>query len=107
MVTVLILTATVGEGHDLPVRLLAESLASGASTLEVVVSDGLAPMGSLAETLNERVPSIIFFRWRWLYDPAFWIVAQFPPTRRVAQTLLGVIGGPRLRKLVRNSIRQS
>jgi len=98
VVTVLILTATVGEGHDLPARLLAESLAQERD-VDVVVSDGLAPMGSLAETLNERVPSIIFFRWRWLYDPAFWIVAQFPPTRWVAQTLLGVIGGPRLRKL--------
>ena len=95
MTTVLILTATVGEGHDLPARLLGDSL-SDESGVEVVVRDGLAPMGWLAETLNAGVPSFIFFRWRWLYDPAFWLVARFPPTRWLCQQLLGVIGGPRL-----------
>jgi UDP-N-acetylglucosamine:LPS N-acetylglucosamine transferase len=97
--TVLILTATVGEGHDLPARLLAESL-DNEHGVEVVVRDGLAPMGWLAETLNAGVPSFIFFRWRWLYDPAFWLVARFPPTRRLCQTLLGVIGGPPLGRMV-------
>jgi len=97
--TVLILTATVGEGHDLPARLLAESLGDEPD-VDVVVRDGLEPMGRLAETLNAGVPSFIFFRWRWVYDPAFWLVAQFPPTRWLCQALLGVIGGPRLGRMV-------
>jgi UDP-N-acetylglucosamine:LPS N-acetylglucosamine transferase len=97
--TVLILTATVGEGHDLPARLLADGLGDEPG-VEVVVRDGLEPMGWLAETLNAGVPSFIFFRWRWLYDPAFWLVAQFPPTRWFCQTLLGVVGGPRLGRMV-------
>ncbi len=99
MARVVVLTASVGEGHDLPAQLLASSLAQEPG-VDVTLRDGLEPMGWLANALNAEVPGVIFFHWRWVYDPAFWIVARFPPTRLLAQALLGLVGGPRLGRLL-------
>ena len=51
---VLILTASVGEGHDLPARTLAEQFRVEAPGAEVVVEDGLRAMGRGFVLLNER-----------------------------------------------------
>ena len=53
MTRVLILTASVGEGHDLPARLLAERLRAEDPGAEVVVEDGLRAMGSVFVLLSE------------------------------------------------------
>ena len=98
---VLILTASVGEGHDLPARTLAAQLGAEAPDTDVVIRDGLAPMGRTIGAVSESAPRVVFYRGEWIWDAAFWLFARFGATRGVAKFLLGAIGGPGLLRLVR------
>jgi processive 1,2-diacylglycerol beta-glucosyltransferase len=93
---VLILTASVGEGHDLPARTLAAQLRSECPGVEVVIEDGLAPMGRVISAISNEGARFVFFRWQWIWDLGFWFFARFTPTRRVTQFLLTRVGGHRL-----------
>jgi UDP-N-acetylglucosamine:LPS N-acetylglucosamine transferase len=99
-VRVLILTASVGEGHDLPARTLAAQLLAESPTVEVVVEDGLEPMGKLVKAISADAGRIVFFRFQWVWDLGFWFFAQARPTRWLSQTLLTRIGGNGLVKLI-------
>src|SRR5207249_2579253 len=46
---VLVLSAAIGEGHDLPARWLAAGLAEEDPAIDVEIADGLAAMGRLSE----------------------------------------------------------
>src|SRR6478609_11705403 len=70
---VLILTASVGEGHDLPARTLAAQLREECPGIEVVTEDGLQVMGKPFVLINERAPGVVFFHFRWLWDATFWL----------------------------------
>jgi processive 1,2-diacylglycerol beta-glucosyltransferase len=99
---VLILTASVGEGHDLPARTLAAQLHDEAPEAEVVTRDGLAPMGRAVTAISADAGKIVFFRFEWLWDLGFWAFARFGPTRRATQALLARIGGPGLLRMIRS-----
>jgi UDP-N-acetylglucosamine:LPS N-acetylglucosamine transferase len=98
---VLILTASVGEGHDLPARTLAAQLRAEDPDTDVVVSDGLAPMGRVIGALSESAPRVIFYRGQWIWDAAFWVFARFRPTRGASKFLLAAVGGRGLLRVVR------
>ena len=51
---VLIFTATVGEGHDLPARTLADQLREESPDSEIVTEDGLRAMGRGFVLVNEK-----------------------------------------------------
>jgi processive 1,2-diacylglycerol beta-glucosyltransferase len=99
---VLILTASIGEGHDRPAQALAEQLRREEPQAEVLVEDGLAPMGPLLRLINEDGPRLIYYRLRWLFDVEYALFSRFWPTRRAGQLLLGPIGAPGLARLVRS-----
>jgi UDP-N-acetylglucosamine:LPS N-acetylglucosamine transferase len=98
---VLILTASIGEGHDLPAQTLAAQLEAEAPATDVVVEDGLAAMGRGFVLVNETGASIFFYRFRWMWDAAFWVSAGFGPTRRAFKALLRVFGSRGLLRLIR------
>jgi processive 1,2-diacylglycerol beta-glucosyltransferase len=98
----LILTASVGEGHDLPALLLAEQLRADHSEVEVRVEDGLRSMGWLLQTISEDAARVVFFRGRWVWDAAYWALAEFAPTRALARRLLVPGAAARLLRLVRS-----
>ncbi|HEX6761560.1 MAG TPA: hypothetical protein VF094_02040 [Gaiellaceae bacterium] len=100
MTRVLILTASVGEGHDLPARTLADQLRSEDPTVDVVVEDGLRAMGRGFVLVNERAPGIVFFRFRWLWDAAFWVFVGLAPTRRLTQWVVRKLGSRGVLRLV-------
>ena len=100
MTRVLILTASVGEGHDLPARTLADQLRSEDPSVDVVVEDGLRAMGRGFVLVNERAPGVVFFRFRWLWDAAFWLFVGLAPTRRATQALVRKLGSRGVLKLV-------
>ena len=79
MTRVLILTASVGEGHDLPARTLADQLREERPGVDVVTVDGLQVMGKVFVLLSERAPGVVFFRFRWLWDAAFWLCVRARP----------------------------
>lgn len=98
---ILILTASVGEGHDLPARTLAAQLHNEEPLADVVIADGLAAMGRAVIAVSESAPQVVFFRFEWLWDVGFWTFARFGPTRRLTQAALIRLGGDGLLRLVR------
>jgi UDP-N-acetylglucosamine:LPS N-acetylglucosamine transferase len=97
---VLVLTASVGEGHDLPARVLADELRARAA--DVVVADGLAQMGSTLAGAAEGGMRVTYGSGRhyWLFDLQYLLFARFAPTRALGQMLLYRIGGRRLLRFV-------
>ena len=92
MTRVLIFTASVGEGHDLPARTLAQQLRKESPGSEVVIEDGLQAMGRIFVLVNQRAPGIVFFRFRFLWDATFWLCVSFGPTRRLTQAFVRARG---------------
>jgi processive 1,2-diacylglycerol beta-glucosyltransferase len=97
---ILILTASVGEGHDLPARTLAAQLRHECPDADVVTEDGLAPMGRLVTLVSEDSGRIVFFRFQWLWDVGFWVFARSRLTRAATQALLARLGGGGLLRLI-------
>jgi len=102
MPRVLILTASVGEGHDAPARRLAEGLRAEAPDVDVVIEDGLDAMGTLITAFSESAPKVVFFHGtlRWLWDLAFFLFVRLAPSRAGGQLLLERLGGPGLLRLI-------
>jgi UDP-glucose 4-epimerase len=98
---VLILTADIGEGHDLPARALARDLAIEHPGSEVEIVDGLRAMGRLM-TAVVRDGSWFAFNW---FPPLFafqyWLLQTFPPTRWLGLHLSCLLGARRLRRIIR------
>jgi UDP-N-acetylglucosamine:LPS N-acetylglucosamine transferase len=97
---ILILSASVGEGHDLPARTLADQLRDESPGAEVVIEDGLRAMGRTFVLVNERAPGVVFFRFRWLWDAAFWLSVGLAPTRRLTQALVRKLGSDGVLRLI-------
>lgn len=93
---VLILTASVGEGHDRPAHLLAEQLRLERPTVDVIIEDCLPALGRVVSALSAGAPRIVFYRFRWLWDLGFWFFARCPPTRTLTQRLMTRLGAPGL-----------
>lgn len=100
MTRVLILTASVGEGHDLPARTLADQLRAERPGIEVVTEDGLRVMGKAFVLVNERAPGVVFFRFQWLWDATFWLCVALGPTRRLTQKLVRALGSRGMLRLI-------
>jgi processive 1,2-diacylglycerol beta-glucosyltransferase len=97
---ILILTASIGEGHDLPARLLAEELRDESPGTEVVVADGLQAMGRTSVLISERAPGVVFFRFQWLWDAGYWLFVHVGPTRRLMQRFAFAVGHRGLLRLI-------
>jgi len=92
---VLILSASVGEGHDAPARVLAEALREH---VEVGVVDSLQLMGPLLEAVASSGMRVSFGSsgMSWLFDLEYLLFARLPVTRRLGQELLYRVAGDRL-----------
>jgi UDP-N-acetylglucosamine:LPS N-acetylglucosamine transferase len=92
---VLIFTATVGEGHDLPARVLAEGLRPDA---EPVVVDVLPLLGPIVSAFAKSAMRATFGagRMNWLFDFEYLLFARVAPVRRFAQHLLYLVTARRL-----------
>jgi processive 1,2-diacylglycerol beta-glucosyltransferase len=97
---ILIVSASVGEGHDLPARTLADQLRRESPGTDVVIEDGLRAMGQTFVLVNERAPGVVFFHFRWLWDAAFWLSVELAPTRRLTQWLVRKLGSRGVLQLV-------
>jgi UDP-glucose 4-epimerase len=98
---VLILSADIGEGHDLPARALAAGLRASSPGIQVEVVDGLRAMGRLM-TLLIRDGSWLSFNWLpWLFEAQYFLLTRFPPTRWLALQIGSLLCGRRLRKTIR------
>src|SRR5262245_24140013 len=100
MTRVLILTASVGEGHDLPARTLTAQLHAESPETRVVVEDGLAAMGRLLVAVADDGIRAVTDRRQWVFDVSYGMFARFPPARAASRELLARVAAPRLRALV-------
>jgi processive 1,2-diacylglycerol beta-glucosyltransferase len=97
---VLILTASVGAGHDLPAHTLATQLRSERPDAEIVTEDALAAIGGLVKVLSADAAEVFFFRFQVAWDIGFWLFAGYGPTRRATQALLTQQSTPALMRLI-------
>jgi UDP-N-acetylglucosamine:LPS N-acetylglucosamine transferase len=97
---ILILTASVGEGHDAPARRLADQLHAERPDVVVETEDCLPAMGRAVSAVSENAARVVFFRFLWLWDVGFWVFAGFAMTRRFTQFLLVRFGARGLLRLI-------
>jgi processive 1,2-diacylglycerol beta-glucosyltransferase len=97
---ILILTASVGEGHDAPARRLADQLRCERPDVEVITEDCLPAMGRAVSAVSEGAARVVFFRFLWLWDVGFWVFAGFAMTRRATQFALTRFGSRGLLGLI-------
>ena len=98
---ILIVTADIGAGHDLPAELLADGIRARRPDAAVEIVDGLAEMGPFilaatrngAETILQRLPR--------LFDLQYRLATAFPPTRWLTAVIGMVAGGRGLLGAVR------
>lgn len=89
---VLILTADIGEGHDLPARMIAADLEKEVPGTEVTVDNGLEAMGRMMSAVVRGGSRFTFRRAPWVFDVQYWLIAKFAPTRRLAMQLMYLTG---------------
>jgi UDP-N-acetylglucosamine:LPS N-acetylglucosamine transferase len=97
---VLILSAAIGEGHDLPARVLADELRAEAPRAHVRIADGLEAMGGL---LSQIIVKGSPFHSKWgnrFFDLEFWVISVFAPTRWIAGWFVYGCGARGLMRLI-------
>lgn len=98
---VLILSANIGEGHELPARVLAAGVRRLEPGATVEIVDGLAAMGKLVFSAVES-GSRFSFRWmNWFYDLEYWLITRSRLIRRAGLELAYAIAERRLLPLIR------
>jgi UDP-N-acetylglucosamine:LPS N-acetylglucosamine transferase len=100
MTRVLILTASVGEGHDRPAQTLAVQLEREQPGIEVVIEDCLLAMGRAVAFVSEDAARVGFYRFQWVWDLGYWVFAGNGSTRKLSQRLITRVGGPGLLRLI-------
>jgi processive 1,2-diacylglycerol beta-glucosyltransferase len=99
-VRILILTASIGEGHDLPARVLAEGIRAEAPGAEIETIDTLQVMGGLVRRVimdSSHFHSKLGSR---IFDLIHRLITDVPPTRWLASALGELITGRRLQRAV-------
>jgi UDP-glucose 4-epimerase len=97
---VLVLTADIGEGHDLPARMIKEDVEKEIAGAEVEVVNCLEAMSRVYAAIV-RGGSRVTFHWMpWLFDAQYWLITKFAPTRWLAHQLSYVFGAHGLMKLI-------
>jgi processive 1,2-diacylglycerol beta-glucosyltransferase len=91
-ITVLVLTASIGEGHDLPARELATGLRERGA--EVTVADALHEMGPLVERIVAGGSNPL------LFELSYLLAVRVPFTSRLQDDIGMLLGGRGLRRLI-------
>jgi processive 1,2-diacylglycerol beta-glucosyltransferase len=97
---VLVLSASIGEGHDLPARMLAEGIAREQPEAEVEILDSLSLVHPLARRL---VLDSSRFHSKWgnrVFDLSYRLITDFRPTRWLAGRLTQWLGARPIRRAV-------
>ena len=97
---VLVLTADIGEGHDLPARMIKEEVERDLPDAEVEIVDGLKAMGRISSSVA-RDGSRFTFNWMpWLFDLQYWLITKFAPTRWLMHHLSYALGARGLMRTI-------
>lgn len=97
---VLVLTADIGEGHDLPARMIKADLEKEVPGVEVTIDNGLEAMGKMMSAVVRGGSRFTFRHAQWLFDIQYWLIAKFAPTRWLAMQLMYLTGARGLLKQI-------
>jgi UDP-N-acetylglucosamine:LPS N-acetylglucosamine transferase len=96
---VLIFTASIGAGHDLPARVLAEAL--GERDVDAQVVDGLAIAGPVARAIVGGASSLDSTAGNLAFDAGYFLGTRFAPARRVGSRIIERLAGKRFEAYLR------
>jgi UDP-glucose 4-epimerase len=97
---VLVLSADIGEGHDLPARIIKADIEEEIPGAEVEIVNSFDATGRIVAAIV-RGGSRVTFRWMpWVFDVQYWLLTKFAPTRWLAHHLSYLLGGRGLLKLI-------
>lgn len=97
---VLVLTADIGEGHDLPARIIKADIEEEIPGAEVEIVNSFEATGRIVAAIV-RGGSRVTFRWMpWVFDIQYWLITKFAPTRWLAHHLGYVLSAGGLMKLI-------
>jgi len=97
---VLVLSASIGEGHDLPARFLVADLLDRRPDAYVAIEDGLRAAGPLVERLVLGASAFESRLGNWIFDIEYALITHVVPVRRFASWLAQVLGGRGLLRLI-------
>ena len=98
---VLIISADIGEGHDLPARAVAREFADEDPDAQVSIVNGLPAMGPILTKVLRENSAFMFQYVPWLFDLQYWLFMYFAPTRWLSRKLLTFFGRRGLMRLIR------
>lgn len=96
----LILSAAIGEGHDLPARVLMADIRAQALGAQVEIFDSLDLLKPLVRRMalhGARAEGVLGGL---LFDVNHWLIARFGPTRALTSRLIETAAARRLRALI-------
>jgi processive 1,2-diacylglycerol beta-glucosyltransferase len=97
---VLIFTASIGSGHDLPAEVLADALRERDATADVV--DGLPIAGPVARAIIGGASSLESTAGNLAFDAGYFLGTRFAPARRVGSGVIEQIAGRRFEAYLRD-----
>ncbi|HEY5188122.1 MAG TPA: NAD-dependent epimerase/dehydratase family protein, partial [Solirubrobacteraceae bacterium] len=97
---VLIISADIGEGHDLPARAVAREFKDEDPDALVSVVNGLPAMGPILTKVLRENSAFMFQYLPWLFDFQYWLFMYFAPTRWLSRKLLTFFGRRGLMRLI-------
>ncbi|HWE09636.1 MAG TPA: glycosyltransferase, partial [Solirubrobacteraceae bacterium] len=98
---VLIISADIGEGHDLPARAVAREFKDEDPDAQVSIVNGLPAMGPFLTKLLRENSWFMFTFMPWWFDFQYRLFMNVAPTRWLARKLLMLFGQRGLMRLIR------
>jgi UDP-glucose 4-epimerase len=98
---VLIISADIGEGHDLPARAVARELRDEDPDANISIVNGLPAMGPILTKVLRENSAFMFQYIPWLFDFQYRLFMYFAPTRWLSLKLLTLFGRRGLMRLIR------
>src|SRR5438270_13171898 len=89
---VLIISADIGEGHDLPARAVAREFRDEDPDAHVSIVNGLPAMGAVLTKVLRESSAFMFQFIPWWFDFQYRLFMQFAPTRWFVRRLLTLFG---------------
>ncbi len=98
---VLIISADIGEGHDLPARAVAREFRDEDPDANISIVNGLPAMGPVLTKVLRENSAFMFQYLPWLFDFQYWLFMYFAPTRWLSRKLLMFFGRRGLMRMIR------
>ncbi len=98
---VLIISADIGEGHDLPARAVAREFRDEDPDAHISIVNGLPAMGPILTKVLRENSAFMFTFVPWLFDLQYRLFMYFGPTRWLSRKLLTFFGRRGLMRLIR------